>query len=206
MLVWTAALACCSCSLSARFFFVFHGIAMQFQSLKGFSLGHQLINATVAVTGDGGIGSIRINRKRKATNRSHHGNIQIIFHWDFNSLLRSCVCVFFSLLLFSCVIQNNVMPNGEENVTNSILEMMHVDRHTIGHYRCTADNRVGQPDSRDIFVNVLCKYQFIIWGVFAKFSLPDWDWIFLTVFCHKNPNKYDIIDCETFCVSFYCYY
>lgn len=54
--------------------------------------------------------------------------------------------------------QNNVMPNGEENVTNSILEMMHADRHTIGHYRCTADNRVGQPDGRDLFVNVLCKY------------------------------------------------
>lgn len=50
------------------------------------------------------------------------------------------------------------MPNGEENVTNSILEMMHADRHTIGHYRCTADNRVGQPDGRDLFVNVLCKY------------------------------------------------
>lgn len=50
------------------------------------------------------------------------------------------------------------MPNGEENVTNSILEMMHADRHTVGHYRCAADNRVGQPDTRDIFVNVLCKY------------------------------------------------
>lgn len=49
------------------------------------------------------------------------------------------------------------MPNGEENVTNSILEMMHADRHTVGHYRCTADNRVGQPDGREIFVNVLCK-------------------------------------------------
>lgn len=49
------------------------------------------------------------------------------------------------------------MPNGEENVTNSILEMMHADRHTVGHYRCTADNRVGQPDAREIFVNVLCK-------------------------------------------------
>ncbi|XP_031625515.1 protein amalgam-like [Contarinia nasturtii] len=51
--------------------------------------------------------------------------------------------------------KNNVMPNGEENVTSSILEMMHADRHTVGHYRCTADNRVGQPDSREIFVNVL---------------------------------------------------
>lgn len=37
--------------------------------------------------------------------------------------------------------------------------MMHADRHTVGHYRCTADNRVGQPDGRDIFVNVLCKYR-----------------------------------------------
>lgn len=53
--------------------------------------------------------------------------------------------------------QNNVMPNGEANITNNILEMMHADRHTVGHYKCTADNRVGQPDIRDIFVNVLCE-------------------------------------------------
>lgn len=53
--------------------------------------------------------------------------------------------------------QNNVMPNGEANITNGILEMMHADRHTVGHYKCTADNRVGQPDIRDIFVNVLCE-------------------------------------------------
>ncbi|XP_055312751.1 neural cell adhesion molecule 1-like [Sitodiplosis mosellana] len=51
--------------------------------------------------------------------------------------------------------KNNVLPNGEPNSTNNILEMMHADRHTVGHYRCTADNRVGQPDGRDIFVNVL---------------------------------------------------
>jgi hypothetical protein len=49
------------------------------------------------------------------------------------------------------------MPNGEANFTGNILEMMHVNRHTTGHYRCTADNRVGQPDNREIFVNVLCK-------------------------------------------------
>lgn len=55
------------------------------------------------------------------------------------------------------ILQNNVMPNGEANITNSVLEMMHADRHTVGHYKCTADNRVGQPDTRDIFVNVLCK-------------------------------------------------
>lgn len=66
-----------------------------------------------------------------------------------------CVCV---LIPFgSLPQQNNVMPNGEANITNNVLEMMHADRHTVGHYKCTADNRVGQPDQRDIFVNVLCE-------------------------------------------------
>lgn len=50
------------------------------------------------------------------------------------------------------------MPNGEGNITNSVLEIMHADRHTVGRYKCTADNRVGQPDTRYILVNVLCKY------------------------------------------------
>lgn len=49
------------------------------------------------------------------------------------------------------------MPNGEANITNNVLEMMHADRHTVGHYKCTADNRVGQPDQRDVSVNVLCE-------------------------------------------------
>lgn len=53
--------------------------------------------------------------------------------------------------------KNNVMPNGEANITGNALEIMHANRHTAGHYRCTADNRVGQPDTREIFVNVLCK-------------------------------------------------
>ena len=48
------------------------------------------------------------------------------------------------------------MPNGEPNITNSILEVMYADRHTVGQYRCTADNKVGQPDTKDIAVNVLC--------------------------------------------------
>lgn len=50
------------------------------------------------------------------------------------------------------------MPNGEANITNNVLEMLHADRHTVGHYKCTADNRVGQTDTRDVSVNVLCKY------------------------------------------------
>lgn len=56
--------------------------------------------------------------------------------------------------------QNNVMPNGESNITSSVLEMMHADRQTVGHYRCTATNGVEQPDTREIFVNVLCEYYF----------------------------------------------
>lgn len=54
--------------------------------------------------------------------------------------------------------QNNVLPNGEANITNNVLEMMHADRHTVGQYKCTADNRVGEPDQREVSVNVLCKY------------------------------------------------
>lgn len=69
-------------------------------------------------------------------------------------------------LLF--LLQNNVMPNGEANITNNILEMMHADRHTVGHYRCTADNRVGQPDIRDIYVNVLCKFFFYVFYIYNQ--------------------------------------
>lgn len=53
--------------------------------------------------------------------------------------------------------KNNVLPNGEANITGNVLEIQHASRHTAGHYRCTADNRVGQTDTREIYVNVLCK-------------------------------------------------
>jgi hypothetical protein len=49
------------------------------------------------------------------------------------------------------------MPNGEANVTGNVFEILHADRHSAGHYRCSADNRVGAADTREIFVNVLCK-------------------------------------------------
>lgn len=49
------------------------------------------------------------------------------------------------------------MPNGEANVTGNTFEILHGDRHSAGHYRCSADNRVGAADTREIFVNVLCK-------------------------------------------------
>lgn len=58
---------------------------------------------------------------------------------------------------FFTSLQNNLMPNGEANVTGNVFEILHADRHSAGHYRCSADNRVGAPDTRDIFVNVLCK-------------------------------------------------
>ncbi|XP_049544266.1 neuronal growth regulator 1-like [Anopheles darlingi] len=51
--------------------------------------------------------------------------------------------------------KNNVMPNGEANKTGNTLEIMHANRHTSGHYKCTADNRVGQPDTREVLINVL---------------------------------------------------
>lgn len=49
------------------------------------------------------------------------------------------------------------MPNGEANVTGNVFEILHADRHSAGHYRCSADNRVGAADTREMFVNVLCK-------------------------------------------------
>lgn len=64
---------------------------------------------------------------------------------------------FFSFTCFTFFPQNNLMPNGEANVTGNVFEILHADRHSAGHYRCSADNRVGAPDTRDIFVNVLCK-------------------------------------------------
>lgn len=49
------------------------------------------------------------------------------------------------------------MLNGEPNITTDVLDIKHANRHSVGLYKCTADNRVGETDTRDIFVNVLCK-------------------------------------------------
>lgn len=62
-----------------------------------------------------------------------------------------------TLFFSSAFSQNNLMPNGEANVTGNVFEILHADRHSAGHYRCSADNRVGAADTREIFVNVLCK-------------------------------------------------
>ncbi|XP_021708126.1 leucine-rich repeats and immunoglobulin-like domains protein 1 [Aedes aegypti] len=51
--------------------------------------------------------------------------------------------------------RNKLLPTGDANLTESVFEMLHVNRHSSGHYLCTADNRVGQPDVREFTVNVL---------------------------------------------------
>lgn len=52
------------------------------------------------------------------------------------------------------------MPNGESNITGGVMEVIHADRKTVGHYRCTASNGVEPIDTRDTFVNVLCEYSY----------------------------------------------
>lgn len=51
--------------------------------------------------------------------------------------------------------KNNVMPSGEKSVNGLALVLQHADRHSAGQYQCSADNGVGQPDSRHITVKVL---------------------------------------------------
>uniref|UniRef100_A0A182VDP0 Lachesin n=1 Tax=Anopheles merus TaxID=30066 RepID=A0A182VDP0_ANOME len=60
--------------------------------------------------------------------------------------------------------KNNMMPNGEANKTGNVLDILHANRHTSGHYKCTADNRVGQPDTREVF-NRGNKYSLVIRNV-----------------------------------------
>jgi hypothetical protein len=68
------------------------------------------------------------------------------------------LCIHVNMFVVSFFdLQNNLMPNGEANVTGNVFEILHADRHSAGHYRCSADNRVGTADTREIFVNVLCK-------------------------------------------------
>ncbi|KAK5640980.1 hypothetical protein RI129_009527 [Pyrocoelia pectoralis] len=50
--------------------------------------------------------------------------------------------------------KNNVLPSGERSVNGLSLVIQHADRHSAGQYQCSADNGVGQPDSRHITLNV----------------------------------------------------
>lgn len=51
--------------------------------------------------------------------------------------------------------KNNVLPSGERSVSGLSLVIQHADRHSAGQYQCSADNGVGQPDTKHITLNVL---------------------------------------------------
>lgn len=54
--------------------------------------------------------------------------------------------------------KNNVLPSGERSVSGLSLVIQHADRHSAGQYQCSADNGVGQADTKHITLNVLCKF------------------------------------------------
>lgn len=49
------------------------------------------------------------------------------------------------------------MPNGEASNEKEIIEIRNADRTAIGMYKCSADNHVGTPDTREVEVSVICK-------------------------------------------------
>ncbi|XP_060522817.1 limbic system-associated membrane protein-like [Cylas formicarius] len=51
--------------------------------------------------------------------------------------------------------KNNVLPSGERSVNGLSLVIQHADRHSAGQYQCSADNGVGQPDTKHITLKVL---------------------------------------------------
>lgn len=76
------------------------------------------------------------------------------------------------------------MPNGAANVTSNVYEIDQTDRHSAGHYVCTAENHVGFTDSKEIFVNVRCEY-----NLFPHARLT-------TIYSVKSPSHLDIIGNE----------
>uniref|UniRef100_A0AAR5PD99 Ig-like domain-containing protein n=1 Tax=Dendroctonus ponderosae TaxID=77166 RepID=A0AAR5PD99_DENPD len=51
--------------------------------------------------------------------------------------------------------KNNVMPSGERSIQGLTMVIQHADRHSAGQYQCSADNGVGEPDTKHININVL---------------------------------------------------
>lgn len=50
-----------------------------------------------------------------------------------------------------------MMPSGERSIQGLTMVIQHADRHSAGQYQCSADNGVGEPDTKHININVLCK-------------------------------------------------
>lgn len=53
--------------------------------------------------------------------------------------------------------ENDALPSGEKSVFGLSMVIQHADRHSAGTYQCTADNGVGQVDTRHITLSVMCK-------------------------------------------------
>ncbi|XP_050292731.1 opioid-binding protein/cell adhesion molecule-like [Anthonomus grandis grandis] len=51
--------------------------------------------------------------------------------------------------------KNNNMPSGDKSVEGLTMVIQHADRHSAGQYQCSADNGVGEPDTKHITINVL---------------------------------------------------
>ncbi|XP_044759948.1 lachesin-like [Coccinella septempunctata] len=51
--------------------------------------------------------------------------------------------------------ENDALPSGEKTVLGLSMVIQHADRHSAGTYQCTADNGVGQPDTRHIVLSVM---------------------------------------------------
>lgn len=49
--------------------------------------------------------------------------------------------------------------DGEEVFSGNPLVIVNVGRNDTGTYRCTANNGIGKPVSRSLYVNITCKYK-----------------------------------------------
>lgn len=58
--------------------------------------------------------------------------------------------------------KNNLLPNGEQSSTKSILFLEHVDRHQAGIYQCTASNGVGEEAIQPIVLHVLYPPEILV--------------------------------------------
>uniref|UniRef100_A0A8W7Q0E6 Ig-like domain-containing protein n=1 Tax=Anopheles coluzzii TaxID=1518534 RepID=A0A8W7Q0E6_ANOCL len=88
--------------------------------------------------------------------------------------------------------KNNMMPNGEANKTGNVLDILHANRHSSGHYKCTADNRVGQPDTREVFILQKLKWNNQLCIVESVTRLS-WCVSFMESLRQNRGNKYSLV-------------